>query len=344
MVDMVGYIYTRHDNYIHGHDGRRVLFKYVTGISAHTDYQSRPPAHAMEECFIHGALYIKQINERLQLDDYTETDSVIVDVNQFKRNENKLAGFVPFMSCLRQFILNRDEADETHLKHVDWKGLYLDQIYTTSVAENEMVLFHCIMRSTKTKQAGDRVICDWNAHKSRWLKDESNKLGNISPITHLVDIDGIKKPFLLGEQYVDKGIVLDADSTCTHGTSSSQQLEKLHVGLYNDSRGITMHTYELRLEVKFKLPAGFSIVNAVSQADVTKRLHENPLVACRYVNDEWFVGEVVSTTQDGRSHVIYATYSPEYTFDENKDAKLAFANYKKDWVFVETRDVHIGNC
>ena len=188
----LGVIYTPDDKYVYGCEAsddhsadaetprsfptnRRVLFHRCASIAAHTpDYD---PMHCGRdaECFIHNDLYIKQRNRRFDLRDYARVQAWAPEAVRFTPSHARLAGFGPFMRCLRRFVADVDAAFRDRRRpNVAWRALWLVQLYTTDAVHNEAILAHAIARTMSTRIAGDAVWTQWHAHKARWMADEAS--------------------------------------------------------------------------------------------------------------------------------------------------------------------------
>jgi hypothetical protein len=368
----IGTIQTRYDKYIHGCDTptdapidasgvgvdgrvatlssfRRVLLRDCKSIESHVHAPHVDVEWREAECFIHNELYIKQRNRRVWLGDYktTMTRRTCTALTTIHRS---LAGFAPFMRCLDLFIgeLASGQAVGSMLSgDVDWRRLWLHQMYTTSVPSNEQVLQHCILRSANTPHYGNALIGRWYAHKARWVDEHAQD--EASSTMHqacFVGEDGESKtrPFLVSLQpHADDEthLLLDADSTYIHGKSESKW-DEMHIVRKHAGEGYparwSITKYVLRLEVKLGLPFGYRVVDfQVSDESLKTRLNNAPLVACRYVNNEWFIGEVATSTNVEKCEytVLYADYRPDSVSESTYEAQLALSNYYKDWVLVE---------
>jgi len=255
------------------------------------------------------------------------------------------------MRCLDLFIreLAMDQDAIFMLSgDVDWGRLWLHQMYTTSVPSNEQVLQHCVLRSAKTPHDGNALIRRWYAHKARWV-DEHEQEEEVSSTMHqacFVGDDDVSKtrPFLVslpphGDADEETHLLLDADSTYIHGKSESKW-EEMHIVRQHAGERVrwSITQYVLRLEVKLGLPFGYRVVDMQDSDESLKiRLNQAPLVACRYVNNEWFIGEVATSTNVEKCEytVLYADYRPDSVSESTYRAQLALSNYYKDWVLVE---------
>jgi hypothetical protein len=370
----IGTIQTRYDKYIHGCDTptyapidasgvgvdgrvatlssfRRVLLRDCKSIESHVHAPHDDVEWGNTECFIHNELYIKQRNRRVWLGDYktTMTRRTCTALTTIHRS---LAGFAPFMRCLDLFIreLASGQVVGSMLSgDVDWRRLWLHQMYTTSVPSNEQVLQHCILRSAKTPHDGNALIRRWYAHKARWV--DAHAQDEASSTMHqacFVGEDGESKtrPFLVSLQpHADDEthLLLDADSTYIYSKSESKW-DEMHIvrtnadELVGDRSRWSITKYVLRLEVKLGLPFGYRVVDfQASDESLKTRLNNAPLVACRYVNNEWFIGEVATSTNVEKCEytVLYADYRPDSVSESTYEAQLALSNYYKDWVLVE---------
>lgn len=358
---ITGVIHTLHDKYVHGYEAptnargdpstlpncRRVPLRHCTSITSHAPPDFDRIVDRSTECFVHNALYIKQRNRRVCLDDYRlATERRCDEQPVFTPSTDRLAGFFPFMRCLRSFIdrLARDTGPATR-PEVQWQSLWMDQMYTADVPANERALHHCMARSFTTKATAEAAMGLWRKHKARWFEEVVASSGAISCFTHLVAFDGRAWPFLValtapGDAEDATHIRLDADSTCMHGHTNSKWETLIVVRMDRASTISSIARYDLRLEVRINLPDGFRIVDDDSESYVTGRLRledgDIPLVAIRHLNDEWFIGEVVQKNRDEQHYtILYATFLPEYVSETVPKSKLPFSTYKKDWVLVE---------
>ena len=370
----MGIIHTRYDKYIHGCDNptdtsgdaatlpnfRRVLLRDCKSIESHsndldpdldTDLDTD---FSTTECFIHNSLYIKQVNLRLLMGDYRKTMSSR-ECQEFILITSSLSGYAPFMDCLRCFIhkIGHDETMSAILSGAcNWKSLWLSQMYTPSVPSNEQVLHHCILRSVNTVKNGHALIGMWFQHKATWIEKRAGDV--VSSIMHHAGYEdgmGVKqtRPFFISLTPLREGIendahlLLDADSTHLHRLRSkiSSKLDEMYIIARTrpgERKEWLITKYELRLEVRFNLPFGYHVVEFSDSEDVLKaKLKRAPLVACRYVNGEWFIGEVVKLTDTRKCEytILYASYLPESVSETTYKAQLTLANYNKDWIFVE---------